>query len=92
MEANVAGLAIASHPQNIHKTGTGTGTEFSILNIVNNLQYSHNLQMFMLINHQRWIPPLFKGKLQRVILHLFLHLIFVVMYRTEINFTKKEER
>lgn len=58
-------LAIASHPQNIHKTGIGTGTEFSTLNIVNNLQYSHNLQMFMLIKHQKWIPPPFKGKLQK---------------------------
>lgn len=65
MEVNVAGLAIAFHPQNIRETGIGTGTEFSVLNIVNNLQYSHNLEMFMLINHQRWIPSFFKRKVQR---------------------------
>lgn len=60
-----ASLSIASHPQKFHETGIESDKDFSILNIVNNLQYRHSLQIFVLINHQRWVPPLFKGKLQK---------------------------
>lgn len=61
----LTGLATAPHPRSIHTTSIGTGTELSTLSIANNLQSNHSLQMFVLINDQKWIPSLFKRKIQK---------------------------
>lgn len=82
-----ASLSIASHPQKFHKANIGSAKDFPMLNIVNNLQhscdlqYNHSLQMFELINLHKQFHPFLKGNLRRVILHFRLHLIFNVMYR-----------
>lgn len=88
MEANVAGLEIVFHPQNRHRYWHRIfNTEHSKKSVIQ--PQSTNV----CVNKSSKVDstPFLKGNFRRVILHLFLHPIFVVKYRIQINFTERKK-